>query len=160
VERGSALVSTKGKNRYHLNEIMSTDLLAGAAFLVGIDMNILNVHVNRSPIPGNVIFRQKTPGSFLSLRKQESEVLNQRVTTVISNGAFGIGVVQIASRLVRSIVSFVNVGQELTLGQRIGMIVFGSQVDVVIPGLKDLKIEVKPGDEVKAGVTVIARFGK
>lgn len=158
IDRGSALVSTKGKNKYRLDEIMSTDLLVEAAYLVGIDMNILNVHVNRSPVPGNVIFRQQTRGKFLSLRRQESEVLNQRVTTVISNGTFGVGVIQIASRLVRSIVSFVNVGQDLKLGQRIGMIVFGSQVDVAIPRLENLKIEVKPGDEVKAGVTVIARY--
>jgi phosphatidylserine decarboxylase len=160
VEKGSALVSTKGKNSYRLDEIISTDLLPDAAYLVGIDMNVLNVHVNRAPIQGDVIFRQLTQGKFLSLRRQDSEVLNQRMTTIISNGTFGVGVVQIASRLVRSIISFVNVGEKLKLGQRIGMIVFGSQVDVAIPRLDNLKIEVNQGDEVKAGVTVIARYRK
>jgi phosphatidylserine decarboxylase len=158
VDNGSSLVSTKGNNKYQLNEILSTDLLAEPAYLVGIDMNILNVHVNRSPIRGNIIFRKRIHGKFLSLRRQESEVLNERVSTIIGNGKFNIGVIQIASRLVRSIISYGNTGDIVDMGQRIGMIVFGSQVDVAIPRLKNLKIAVKPGDKVKAGVTIIARY--
>ncbi|MCK5601426.1 phosphatidylserine decarboxylase, partial [Candidatus Pacearchaeota archaeon] len=67
-------------------------------------------------------------------------------------------VIQIASRLVRRIVSYVREGDSLDIGQRLGAIVLGSQVDVVIPELENLKMEVKPGDEVKAGVSVIARY--
>ncbi|OGO20825.1 MAG: hypothetical protein A2144_03465 [Chloroflexi bacterium RBG_16_50_9] len=159
VEKGSPLVSTKGESKFRLDEIMSTDLLDDAAYLIGIDMNVLNVHVNRSPIAGNAILRKRVKGTFMSLRKPEAEVLNERFTTIISNGSVRVGVIQIASRLVRSIVSYVKQGDDLELGQRIGAIVFGSQVDVVIPDLENLKIEVKPGDEVKAGVTVIARHG-
>ena len=95
----------------------------------------------------------------MSLRKPESEIVNERVTTIIGNGKFSIGVVQIASRLVRRIVSYIGEGDRLDIGQRLGAIVFGSQVDVVIPELEKLRIEVKPGEEVKAGVTVIARYG-
>jgi phosphatidylserine decarboxylase len=78
---------------------------------------------------------------------------------VIDNGAFRIGVVQIASRLVRKIVSYIKEDQDLTIGQRIGAIVFGSQVDVAIPELENLSIGVKIGDEVKAGISVIATYG-
>ena len=70
-----------------------------------------------------------------------------------------VGVVQIASRFVRGIVSYVKEGQPVEIGQRIGMIRFGSQVDVVIPALTDCRIEVEPGQPVKAGITVMARFG-
>jgi phosphatidylserine decarboxylase len=159
VEKGSSLVSTKGKRKFELDEITSTDLLSDAAYLIGIDMNMLDIHVNRSPIRGKIIFRKRTRGVFMSLRKQESEIVNERVTTIIGNGKFRIGVVQIASRLVRRILSYLGEGERLDIGQRLGAIVFGSQVDVVVPELENLRIEVKPEDEVKAGVSIIARYG-
>jgi phosphatidylserine decarboxylase len=157
VEPGSSLVATKGQHRFKLDEITSTALPANAAYLIGIEMNVLNVHVNRSPISGKVILCQRTRGKFLSLRKLESEAANERVTTVIGNGAFEVGIVQISSRLVRKIVSYIREGDSLDIGQRLGAIVFGSQVDVVIPALEHLRIEVKAGDEVKAGISVMAR---
>lgn len=159
IEKGSPLVSTKGEKRFKLDEITATDLLTGVAYLVGIDMNMLNVHVNRSPIEGKAIFQKRTRGKFISLRKQESDILNERITTVIDNGTFRLAVIQIASRLVRRVVSYIKEGDSLAIGQRIGVITFGSQVDVAIPELENLKIEVKPGDETKAGISVIARYG-
>ncbi|HEY40941.1 MAG TPA: phosphatidylserine decarboxylase family protein [Dehalococcoidia bacterium] len=158
VERGEDVVATKGERKFKLNEITDTDLLPNTVCLVGIDMNILNVHVNRAPIAGKTLLRKRIAGRFVSLRQQESETLNERVTTVISNGMFSVGVVQIASRLVRRIVSYINEGDDLQIGQRIGAIVFGSQVDVAIPELENLSIEVKPGDEVKAGISIVARY--
>jgi phosphatidylserine decarboxylase len=158
VEKGSSLVSTKGKKKYKLDEITSTGLFTDATCLVGIDMNILNVHVNRTPIGGKITLCKRTKGKFISLRRQESEVMNERMTTVIENGKFKIGVVQISSRLVRKIVSYIKEGDSLDIGHRLGAIVFGSQVDVVIPELNKLRIEVKPGDEVKAGISIIARY--
>ncbi len=159
VEKGTALVSTKGERRFKLNEITDTDLLPNIVYLVGIDMNILNIHVNRAPIAGKILLRKRTAGKFMSLRKQESDILNERVTMVIGNGTFNVGVVQIASRLVRRIVSYVKEGNDLQIGQRIGAIVFGSQVDVAIPELENLSIKIKVGDEVKAGLSIVARYG-
>ena len=159
VEKGSSLVAIKGKKKFELDEIMSTDLLADAAYLIGIDMNVLNVHVNRSPIGGEIIFSKRIKGKFISLRRPESNMVNERVTTVIGNGTFMVGIVQISSRLVRKIVSYVKKGDVLDIGQRIGSIVFGSQVDVVIPKLENLKIETKVNEDIKAGISVIARYG-
>lgn len=158
VEKGSSLVSTKGVKRFKLDEIAATDLLNDVVYLVGIDMNVLSVHVNRSPIKGKTIFRKHTKGKFISLRRQESETVNERATTIIDNGTFRVGVIQIASRLVRRIVSYVKEGDSLEIGQRIGAILFGSQVDLAFPELENLRIEVKPGDEIKAGISVIARY--
>ena len=159
VEEGSPLVSTKGEKRFELNEVLATDSLADVACLIGIDMNMLNVHVNRSPIEGKITLQKHTKGKFLSLRRQESDILNERVTMIIDNGVFRIGVVQIASRLVRRIVSYLKEDSSVMIGQRIGAIIFGSQVDVAIPQIENLKISVKPGDEVIAGISVIARYG-
>jgi phosphatidylserine decarboxylase len=158
VEKGSTLVSTKGERKFKLNEITDTDSLPNIVYLVGIDMNILNIHVNRAPIAGKILLLKRIPGRFMSLRRQESDIMNERVTMVIDNGAFRIGVVQIASRLVRRIVSYIKEGNDLYIGQRIGAIIFGSQVDVAIPELENLSIQVKVGDELKAGISVIARY--
>ena len=84
--------------------------------------------------------------------------MNERVTTIIDNRKFKIGVIQISSRLVRKIISYIGEGDSTEIGQRLGSIVFGSQVDVVVPHLEELRIEIKPGDEVKAGVSVVARY--
>ena len=159
IEEGSPLVSTKGDKRFELNEIMATDSLADVAYLIGIDMNILNVHVNRSPIEGKIILQKHTKGKFLSLRRQESDILNERVTMIIDNEVFRIGVVQIASRLVRRIVSYLKEDSSVMIGQRIGAIIFGSQVDVAIPKIENLRVSVRPGDKVIAGISVIARYG-
>jgi phosphatidylserine decarboxylase len=94
----------------------------------------------------------------LSLRNIRSVFQNERVTTVIDQGRFQIGVVQIASRMVRRIVSYHREGDRVQKGQRIGMIKFGSQVDVVIPKLKDLEIRVQKGETVKAGKTILAMY--
>jgi phosphatidylserine decarboxylase len=138
---------------------MATDPPPNVAYLIGIDMNILNVHVNRSPIGGKIVLQKYIKGDFLSLRRPESETRNERVTTIIDNGQFKIAVIQIASRLVRRIVSYSKEGDIVAIGQRIGMIAFGSQVDAVIPQLENLKIAVKPGDRVRAGVSILARHG-
>jgi phosphatidylserine decarboxylase len=159
VEKGSSLVSTKGGRKFELKEIMATDSFAEAAYLIGIDMNVLNVHVNRAPIGGTIVLHKRVSGKFLSLRRPESAVQNERVTSIIDGGRFSVAVVQIASRLVRRIVSYRQVGDSVTIGQRIGMIKFGSQVDLAIPELEGLRVVINAGDEVRAGVSVVARYG-
>ena len=89
-----------------------------------------------------------------------AEVRSQRAATVIEDGDLSVGVVQIASRFVRGIVSYVKEEQQVEIGQRIGMIRFGSQVDLAIPDVVDCQIAVKPGQVVKAGFTVLARYGQ
>jgi len=158
IERNSGLVSTKGKRHFELHEIIGSDMSFTTSYLLGIDMNMLNVHVNRAPIGGKIILTKRTDGKFLSLRRPESEITNERVTTIIDNGRFKVAVVQIASRLVRRIVSFIKEGENVAIGQRIGMIKLGSQVDLTIPILENLEICVKTGDQVKAGLSVIARY--
>ena len=91
---------------------------------------------------------------FISLKRREAIIQNERVLTVIDNGCFKVGIIQIASRLVRKIVSYLQEGYEVQRGQRIGSIRFGSQVDVFLPALPSLCIEVNPGEKVKVGIKV------
>ena len=79
---------------------------------------------------------------------------------MIEDGDRCVGVVQIASRLVRQIIPYVRVGQRIEQGQRIGRITFGSQVDVIIPcAVRGVKVQVQLGQRVKAGESVLAVFG-
>jgi phosphatidylserine decarboxylase len=156
VHNGEVPVASKAGRNYPLEELTRTALTDEEAYVIGISMNFLDVHVNRAPIAGTIAMSRHFPGSFGSLRRPEMVFANERATTVIENGDLQIAVVQIASRLVRRIVSFVSPGDEVDLGLRIGAIRFGSQVDVVLPARPHLHVEVRAGDRVSAGTTVIA----
>jgi phosphatidylserine decarboxylase len=126
-----------------------------AGYLIGIGMHLLNVHVNRAPVAGRAVSLIHTPGRFLSLKREEATTVNERFTTVIEGQRIRVVVVQIASRLVRRIVSYLTVDQDVSIGQRIGMIKFGSQVDVILPDSDQLELCVRPGEIVRAGVSVL-----
>jgi phosphatidylserine decarboxylase len=139
-----------------LRELDGTTITDGPATTVGISMNLADVHVNRAPVAGRVRLVEHVAGTFGSLRKPEMLLTNERVTTVIEDGDLQIAIVQIASRLVRRIVTFVAKGDELHAGQRIGAIRFGSQVDLVIPDRAQIRLTVQVGDQVVAGQTIMA----
>jgi phosphatidylserine decarboxylase len=158
-ERGELPVSTKLGRRYTLDELVRTPLQSAEAIVVGIALSFLDVHVNRAPIAGTVTRQERYPGRFASLKDPRSVYTNERATTVLDGDHLQAAVVLIASRLVRRIVSFVRAGDDVLLGQRIGAIRFGSQVDLVLPDRQDLDIAVQVGQRVRAGETVIARLG-
>lgn len=158
VRDGTLPVSTKHGQNYPLHELTKTPFYTERAYVVGISMNFLDVHVNRAPIAGEVVFQHHFPGRFGSLRHTEMVFENERATTIFQQDGLQIAVVQIASRLVRQIISFTSEGQYVTLGQRFGAIRFGSQVDMVLPALDAVELLVKPGDTVKAGVSLIASY--
>jgi len=156
---GRLPVASKHGASVALDELTHTVLHQRDAVVVGIAMSFLDVHVNRAPIAGRVVSSRHFPGRFGSLRRPEMVFENERTTTLIAGGALEVAVVQIASRLVRQIVSYVREGDDVTLGQRIGIIRLGSQVDVVLPHRRDLCVLVGEGDRVTAGTTVIATVG-
>lgn len=153
---GRLPVSTKHGHAVALEELTRTQVHEGESIVVGIGMSFLDVHVNRSPIAGRVVLRRHFAGRFGSLRRPETAFENERATTLIVGPKLQVAVVQIASRLVRQITGYVREGEEVHVGQRIGAIRFGSQVDVVLPYRPDLQVMVRPNDRVRAGDTVIA----
>jgi phosphatidylserine decarboxylase len=155
-QNGRLPLSTKHGRTFTLSELTKTPLQMKDATVIGIGMSFLDVHVNRAPVAGRVLRKQHFPGLFGSLRKAAMVFSNERMTTIIEHENMQIAVVQIASRLVRQIVSFVDVGQQVQCGQRIGVIRFGSQVDLVLPRRADLHVLVKPGDRVTAGESIVA----
>jgi phosphatidylserine decarboxylase len=156
VQPGQLPLATKKGRTYALRELAGTTLGDGCATAIGISMNLSDVHVNRAPVGGRVRLVDHAPGTFGSLRSPEMLLTNERVTTVIDDGGFEIAIVQIASRLVRRIVTFVSEGDLLDPGQRIGAIRFGSQVDLIIPASPQIRLAVQAGDRVVAGQTIMA----
>lgn len=120
---------------------------------ISIFMNIHNVHVNRAPLAGTVMQIDYKPGGYIPAFNKDSQV-NERNYVVISTEHGNLELTQIAGVLTRRIVSYISKGSRVKRGERIGMIRFGSRVDVIIP--QEYEFTAKPGDKVKAGETVIA----
>jgi len=158
VDEGSTPLVTKAGRDYLLHELTGTSVLASTAYVIGVEMTYLDVHVTRCPIAGQVKLQKDIEGKFMSLRKDIAPFVNARLTTIIENTSLTVAVVQVASRLVRRVESYLNVGETVGIGRRLGMIRFGSLAAVVLPKRKDVKIEVKAGDRVKAGLSVLARY--
>lgn len=158
VDEGSVPLVTKGGRDYRLTELTGTSLLSATAHVIAVEMNLLDVHVNRCPIAGQVKLLKHMEGKFISLRRDEAPFVNARLTTIIENTSLTLGVVQVASRLVRRIEGYLSVGETVSAAQRLGMIRFGSLVAVVLPRREDVRIELKRGDRVTAGISVLARY--
>ena len=121
---------------------------------VSIFMSVFDCHVNRSPVTGRIDEIAYHPGAFLSADLDKASEDNERNSFLISTGTVRIGVVQIAGLVARRIVCFVRKGTSVGAGERIGMIRFGSRVDVYLPeGVRPLVAE---GQSTIAGETIIA----
>jgi len=155
VDAGEVPVSIKGKRYSRLEELTKTDLLDKPCWLVGINMTPFDVHKNCAPIDGRILLNRHFDGKFLSLKEAQALTENERNTYIIGNDQLKVGIVQIASRLVRRIDSYVKEGAGVKKGDWLGMIRFGSQVDVIIP--IDFEVNVNLKDQIYAGETILAR---
>ncbi len=125
---------------------------------VSVFMNVFDVHVNRSPLAGTVSRIAYVPGKFLNADLDKASDDNERQYFVVEGGdGTRVGFTQIAGLVARRIVRFVDVGERVAAGQRIGLIRFGSRVDVYLPA--GYACEVLPGQRCVAGETIIARRG-
>lgn len=124
---------------------------------ISIFMNLHNVHVNRAPLSGSIKSVKHNKGKFRPAFSKKSD-FNERNTIIFATEYGDFEVTQIAGTFARRIVCYVCEGQNVMRGQRIGMIRFGSRVDVTIPDAFD--ITVKPKQVVRAGETAIAKLKK
>lgn len=157
IQKGEIPISVKGRNKIKLIELTKVDsFLNSDGYIIGIGMKLFDVHVNRSPIRGTIRLSKHNPGSFINMFEREFEILNESHTTIIEHDdGYNIAVVQIATFLVRCIQSFLQNGDQVLSGERIGKIKLGSQVDVIIPFI-NVKILVKEGERVYAGESILA----
>ena len=159
INKGEIPFPIKGKNIIKINELTKSDEFKdNDGYIIGVEMRLFDVHVNRSPIEGVVKSSKYNPGKFISMPKKEFEIMNESHTTILEHRkGYRIGVVQIATFLVRGIESYVREGDLVKLGERIGRIKIGSQVDVIIP-FTTIELKIKKGDRVYAGETILAEI--
>jgi phosphatidylserine decarboxylase len=123
---------------------------------VSIFMSPSNVHVNRTPIGGEVKYTAYHPGKYLVAWHPKSSTENERTTIVIDNGSVEVMMRQIAGKVARRIVYNLEEGDDVKQGLDFGFIKFGSRVDLFLP--LDTKINVKLGQKVKGGITVVGEW--
>jgi phosphatidylserine decarboxylase len=133
--------------------------IQGQATRISIFMNVFNVHVNRYPVDGRVDFVWYNKGKFFNAAAEKSSLENEQMSVGVTTPS-GVRVLtrQIAGLIARRIVTYSKIGDEAHQGERLGIIRFGSRVDVFIPTTSVVKV--KLGDVTAAGTTVIAEFSR
>ena len=139
-----------------IQEIDETEFLKARSKRIGIFLSIFDVHTNRAPIDGRVVYRQHRPGLFLDARRPDCSEKNESMTWAFENPRVTIVVRQITGAIARRIVAWANVGDDLKKGERFGMIRFGSRTELYLPLSATILVTV--GDHVAGGATPIARL--
>jgi phosphatidylserine decarboxylase len=154
----SLIVSPADGKVMSVCEVYDDQFLNAVGIKVTIFLSVFNVHVNRSPIAGEIKFQQYTCGRFRPAYKDSVGCENERHSIGLENGNMRVLVTQIAGLLARRIVSWVTLGSILGKGERYGLIKFASCTEVIVP--KTVEVLVKKGDRVTGGETVIGRLLK
>jgi len=139
-------------------ELDENEVLKAKTRRVGIFLSIFDVHTNRAPIDGRIIYRQHREGLCVDARRADCSEKNESMTWVIQNPRVTIVIRQLTGAIARRIVAWAKIGDELKKGDRFGMIRFGSRTELYLP--LNAELLVKAGDHVLGGSTVIARLPK
>ena len=137
-------------------ELEEKEVLKSRMRRVGIFLSIFDVHTNRAPIDGRIVFRQHRKGSCLDARDPDCSEKNEAMTWAFESVRVTVVVRQLTGAIARRIVAWARVGDELKKGERFGMIRFGSRTELYLP--LEAEVLVKTGDHVSGGSTVIARL--
>lgn len=151
---GKQLLLYKGNKSYKGSIKTLTSGVANEGYVVSIFMNIFNVHYNRIPYSGTVMRVTHSSGAYMPANSINASFQNEKTETIIASKSMTIKVVQVAGFLARRIETYVKRSDHVKTGQILGRINFGSQVTLILPA--NIKLEVKPGDKVKAGESIIA----
>ena len=138
------------------------EFVGGPAVRIGIFLSIFNVHINRSPAAARVIALRYSPGEFLNALKADSATRNENTWIGLEEPAAPyrrMVVRQISGTIARRIVCDLRPGELIDRGHQFGMIKLGSRTELILSDTDDLKIQVEVGRRVKAGSTVMARYG-
>ena len=137
-----------------IEEVEADEYFADRRIQVSIFMSPLNVHVNRNPVSGDVAYSEYHKGKYLVAWHPKSSTENERHTVVYKTNGKELLIKQIAGAVAKRIVNYLQPGQQVKQGEEMGFIKFGSRVDILLP--LNAKIQVKIGEIVKGGVTVVA----
>ena len=156
-ERGAGLVIAPADGKVvMITDVDEPTFIHGRATRVSIFMNVFSVHVNRYPVSGTVRYVFRSPGKFLNAATEQSSIENEQTSVGLEAGTNRILVRQIAGLIARRIHTYSREGERVEQGERMGIIRFGSRVDVFVPPGSGIKVQV--GDATIAGTTVIAEL--
>lgn len=139
-----------------IEEVVDEEYFKDKRIQVSVFMSPANVHVNRNPISGEVLYSQYHKGKYLVAWHPKSSTENERHSVVLQNAYGTILVKQIAGALAKRIVNYLSAGQQVKQNEELGFIKFGSRVDVLLP--IGTEVKVKLNQVVKGGVTVLAEL--
>jgi phosphatidylserine decarboxylase len=139
-----------------IEEVQADEYFTDRRIQVSIFMSPLNVHVNRNPVSGEVVYSEYHKGKYFVAWHPKSSTENERHSVVYRKNGKEILVKQIAGALAKRICNYLEAGQQVKQAEEMGFIKFGSRVDILLP--IDAKINVKIGDKPKGGVTVVATW--
>jgi phosphatidylserine decarboxylase len=122
---------------------------------ISIFLNIFDVHVNRAPIAGRIANVEYTKGQFLVASREVASSQNERNTVTVAGDATSVRFAQIAGLIARRIVFYKKLGDTVAKGERVGLIKFGSRVDIFLG--PEWEIKVQPGERVSGGSSILAR---
>jgi phosphatidylserine decarboxylase len=155
IPQGAGLVVSPADGK--VTEVLRVTTPEGESLRLSIFLNVFNVHVNRSPIAGVLREVRYQKGEFLNAMNPTSAEKNeQNLAVVAADEGYTVSFKQIAGLLARRIVFRPAPGTRLERGERVGLIKFGSRVDVLLPG--NAELHVKKGDHVKGGSSILANI--
>jgi len=138
-----------------VERVFEDQFFNGESIRVRIFLSVFNVHVNRSPMAGKVVFRTYRPGKMIPAFKSHASELNEKNYVGIENNHLKILVTQVTGFIARRIVCWVDKGDILAKGERFGLIKFGSCTEIFVP--TNVEIMVSPGDKVRGGLSVVGK---
>ena len=154
--KSNIVVSPADGRVLFVKDVIDEKFLNGKAKMVAIFMSPLNVHVNRIPISGKVEYVKYIQGEYLAAFEDKASERNERNEIGITSPAGKVFFTQIAGFVARRIVSDLKVGDSVNIGNRFGMIKFGSRVDIIVP--EQWQVKVKKDDNVTAGETILFEY--
>ena len=156
-ERGPSLVVSPADGKLiMITEVDEPTFVKGRAVRLSIFMNVFNVHVNRYPVEGVVRYIHYNKGKFFNAAAEKSSLENEQMSVGIETSRYRVLVRQIAGLIARRIVTYSKLGETIRQGDRMGIIRFGSRVDVFLPAGSALRAKV--GDITVAGVTILGEL--
>lgn len=154
--KSNIVVSPADGRVLFVKDVLDDKFINGKAKLVSIFMSPLNVHVNRIPITGKVEYVKYIQGEYLAAFEDKASERNERNEIGITSPGGKVFFTQIAGFVARRIVSDLKVGDSVSIGNRFGMIKFGSRVDIIVP--EQWQVKVKKDDNVTAGETILFEY--
>ena len=140
----------------HVVEILDEALDGVAGKRISIFLSVFDVHVNRTPVAGEISSVEYRPGRFYAAMRKRASIENEQNVITVTTFDGDIVFKQIAGAIARRVICWKNVGDRVALGERVGMIRFGSRVDVWLPD--DSEIVVRRGQRVYGGASILAKW--